>query len=140
MMRAVTPTTAQSSTFAIAEPVISRRPKRGFGANGTSELPGLGKSSIKRSAIALDPPVSIVRQAIALSTTPISARQRPSAARIIQLPPSKIDVQSRQSRKDAERHFNSVRADRGVEKVVELRSKEGNRRSRRHGDHQSESR
>ena len=53
MMRAVTPNTAQSSTFAIVEPVISRRPRRGFAANGTSELPGLGKSSIKRSAIAL---------------------------------------------------------------------------------------
>jgi hypothetical protein len=54
MMRAAAPNTAQSSTFAIAEPVISRRPRRGFGANGTSELPGLGKSSIKRSAIALE--------------------------------------------------------------------------------------
>ena len=53
MMRAVTPNTAQSSTFAIVEPVISRRPRTGFAANGTSELPGLGKSSIKRSAIAL---------------------------------------------------------------------------------------
>ena len=52
MMRAVI-NTAQSSTFAIVEPVISRRPRRGFAANGTSELPGLGKSSIKRSAIAL---------------------------------------------------------------------------------------
>ena len=49
----------------------------------------------------------------------------------------RIDVQSRKSRKDAERHFNSVRGDRGVEKVVELGSKEGNRSSRRHGDHQS---
>jgi hypothetical protein len=54
MMRAVTPNTAQSSTFAIAEPVISRRPERGFGANETSELPGLGESSIERSAIALE--------------------------------------------------------------------------------------
>ena len=90
MMRAVTPNTAQSSTFAIVEPVISRRPRRGFAANGTSELPGLGKSSIKRSAIALaSASVHRAPQAIALSTTPISARQRPSAARIIQLPPSK---------------------------------------------------
>ena len=49
----------------------------------------------------------------------------------------RIDIQSRQGRKNAKRHFAFVRADRCVEKVVELRFEEGNRNTGRHYDHQS---
>jgi hypothetical protein len=47
-----------------------------------------------------------------------------------------MEVQSRKRREDAERHFISLHADRRVEKVVELGSKEGNGSSGIHDDHQ----
>src|SRR5436190_19892926 len=54
----------------------------------------------------------------------LSGSVRRQLGQFSRLPP-RIDIESRQGRKDAKRHFAFVRADRRVEKVVELWFEEG---------------